>query len=141
MLDADRSGPQSVASASHQVDQDVEDGPDEDDEEPEHVAQHHADVLFSGIYAGGGPYPEVQQYEDGHEYVDGMESDDRVEHGPVQARGHAQSEANQPDPFEPLHGEEDDAQDAGDHQPPGQLWSQVLLHGPVGAMHGVAADE
>lgn len=126
-------------SALHQVHQDVEDGPDEDDEEPEHVAQHDARVFFGGIDAGGGSYPEVEQEEDGGEYVEGVEPDDRVEHGAIQARCHTQTIIDQPDPFEPLHRKEDDAQHARDHQPPRQLAGRVLLHGAVRPVHGVAA--
>ena len=96
---------------------------------------------FSGIDAGGGPYPEVEKDQYGHENMDCVEADDRIEHGAIQARSHAQSEAHQPDPFEPLHREEDDAQHARDHQPPRQLRGCVLLHIPVGAVHSVTADE
>ena len=70
-----------------------------------------------------------------------MQPDDRVEHGAVQARGHAQPELNQPDPFEPLHREEYDAQHARDHQPTRQLAGRVPLHGPVRPVHGVTAHQ
>ena len=127
--------------ASNQVNQDVEDGPDKDDEEPEHVAQYDARVFISGIDACGGPDPEVEQDEHGGEYVDRVESDDRIEHGAVQTRGHTQPEANKPDPLEALDREEDHAQHAGNHQPPGQLAGRIPLHGLVRPVHGVTADE